>query len=621
MANPDAAVKDVFISYTSADQAWAEWLAWVLEENDYTVETQSLASKQADNFSQVIREAGREHQQVLLVVSEALLKADDASSSPISSNINLGSAFLVPVEVDDCEPPEYIADLKSISLVEKTEVEAEQTLLGAMQTIFRPGETSTTSAESQEAVATTASSQSFQQKELNECDPSKILFLKNVRDPSGEWAYTPEIIQQMATSPEGRVFELYWPSNKGVKSPSKGDLMILNQRAKITHVVEMLDDNVRENPVGYFRWVQIVWMPDEEDWSQLPHQREVLGFEPPAFGGTAYSLANLSELQKRWKRLEAFQQHVFQVLTGTSNPQGNWDEDYEYRDQLKLRQRTATVQGYRERLTDDLSIEMLQISAGRFVMGSPEDEPKRDSNEGPQHEVQVPAFFMGMYPVTQAEWRWVAENVPQVNQELKADPASFKGDRHPVESVSWYEAVEFCDRLSQHTGRTYRLPSEAEWEYACRGQTAPPAGDNSQYPPFYFGETITTTVANYRGTDWEEMEWSGSYGRGPKGEHRQTTTPVDHFGVTNAFGLCDLHGNVFEWCLAHYHSSYEGAPTDGSAWIDEEAAENELRILRGGSWVNDPRFCRCASRTGDYPRVSNINIGFRVMCVAPRTLE
>ena len=383
---------------------------------------------------------------MLLILSEALLQADAATSADLSS-VNLGSMrhYMILIKVDDCEPAGYLQLASGIDLAEKTEVEAEQTLLESMQNIFRPQELPKTTAADQKASTIPVSLGSFQRKELSECDPSRSQFFKNVRDPRGERAYTLERIQQMAGSSESGVFELYWPSNKGVKSPSKGELMILNQRVKITHVVEMLDDDVREDTAGYFRWVQVVWMPDEEDWSQLPHQREVLGFEPPTFGGgTAYLLANLKGFQKKWKNLEAFQKHVFQALTGMSVPQGNWNEDYEYRDQLKLRRRTATVQGYREQLTADLSIEMMQIPAGRFVMGSPEDEPERRSHEGPQHEVQVPGFFMGKYPVTQAEWRWVAENLPKVSRELKVDPSYFKGDRHPVEQVSWYDAAEFC---------------------------------------------------------------------------------------------------------------------------------------------------------------------------------
>ncbi|MDA0265493.1 MAG: formylglycine-generating enzyme family protein [Cyanobacteria bacterium] len=295
-----------------------------------------------------------------------------------------------------------------------------------------------------------------------------------------------------------------------------------------------------------------------------------------------------------------------------------------------MRRRAVTVQGYLEPLTEELGIEMMQIPAGSFLMGSPEDEPERSNNEGPQHEVTVPQFFMGKYPVTQAEWRFVA-GLNQVNRELKPNPSHFEGDRHPVESVSWYEAVEFCGRLSLHTGRTYRLPSEAEWEYACRALPSPPTsfdklrtsplpgGEGSQYPPFHFGETITTTLANYDGTDDPNGKWSGSYGRGPKGEYRKKTTPVDHFGVTNGFGLCDMHGNVWEWCQDHYHDSYGDAPVDGSAWVDEESEENASRILRGGSWYYNPRHCRSAYRFNNLPRESDINIGFRVICVAPRT--
>jgi formylglycine-generating enzyme required for sulfatase activity len=287
------------------------------------------------------------------------------------------------------------------------------------------------------------------------------------------------------------------------------------------------------------------------------------------------------------------------------------DEGYTYRNQLKLRRRTAVVQGYTEPLTDNVGLAMVLIPGGTFLMGSPEDEPERFDREGPQHEVTVPQFFMGKYPVTQAEWRFVA-GLPQVNRELKPNPSNFEGDRHPVESVSWYEAVEFCDRLSLHTGRTYRLPSEAEWEYACRAGTT---------TPFHFGETITTDLANYDGTDDPEGHWSGSYDRGPKGEYRQTTTPVDHFDITNSFGLCDMHGNVWEWCLDHYHDSYEDAPEDGSAWIDAEAEENKSRICRGGSWSCDPWYCRSAFRNLGYPRVSDAYIGFRVTCVAPRALR
>ncbi|MGC8715225.1 MAG: formylglycine-generating enzyme family protein, partial [Leptodesmis sp.] len=176
-----------------------------------------------------------------------------------------------------------------------------------------------------------------------------------------------------------------------------------------------------------------------------------------------------------------------------------------------------------------------------------------------------------------------------MNRPLDPDLSSFKGENRPVEKVCWYGAIEFCDRLSQYTGRPYRLPSEAEWEYACRAGTT---------TPFHFGETITTDLANYCGEDRKEYGWSGSYGRGPKGIYRQETTTVGSFGVANAFGLFDMHGNVWEWCLDHWHENYKGAPTDGSAWV--KGGNSDLRLLRGGSWDD--------------------NIGFRVVCAAASTL-
>jgi len=248
-----------------------------------------------------------------------------------------------------------------------------------------------------------------------------------------------------------------------------------------------------------------------------------------------------------------------------------------------------------------LPLHMLLVPGGPFLMGSPDDEPERADNEGPQQEVTVPSFFMGRYPVTQSQWRVVA-NLPQSERELTLDPSNFKGDNRPVEQVSWYNAMEFCARLSAHTERPYRLPSEAEWEYACRAGTT---------TPFYVGKTLTTDVANYNG-DY-------TYADGPKGEYRAETTPVDHFGLANAFGLCDMHGNVWEWCQDYWHDSYEGAPTDGSAWI--EGGDSERRILRGGSWGFNPGYCRSAYRRTYGPGFVSLNDGFRVVCSAPRALQ
>jgi formylglycine-generating enzyme required for sulfatase activity len=255
-----------------------------------------------------------------------------------------------------------------------------------------------------------------------------------------------------------------------------------------------------------------------------------------------------------------------------------------------------------------LPLRMMLIPAGSFLMGSPEGELERQDYEGPQHEVTLSQFSMAKYPVTQAQWRVVAA-MPQVKQALEPDPSDFKGDLRPVEQVSWHDAVEFCDRLTRHTNRQYRLPSEAEWEYACRAGTT---------TPFHFGETLSTDYANYNGSD----ERSGAYGPGTRGEYREETTPVDHFEGANAYGLTNMHGNVFEWCQDHWHSNYDGAPTDGSAWLTEDSEASRVirfRLIRGGSWFFIPRYCRSAYRNHGPVNRGNYYFGFRVCCAAPRT--
>ena len=275
--------------------------------------------------------------------------------------------------------------------------------------------------------------------------------------------------------------------------------------------------------------------------------------------------------------------------------------------EFRIEREQHEVLSIQQPLTDDVSLVLVQIPEGEFMMGSPEEEVDRREAEGPQHLVHVQEIWMGRYPVTQQEWRIVA-GYPKVNRDLDLNPSHFKGDRLPVESVSWFDAVEFCDRLSQQTGFDYRLPTEAEWEYACRAGTT---------TPFHFGETITTELANYCGTDDERLGWSGSYGDGPKGEYREKTTPVDQFEGTNQFGLYDMHGNVWEWCQDHWHENYKGAPSDGSAWLEKTLQNNNGRVLRGGSWITPPRVCRSAYRYHDAPVDRNYNLGFRVV-LAPR---
>jgi len=249
-----------------------------------------------------------------------------------------------------------------------------------------------------------------------------------------------------------------------------------------------------------------------------------------------------------------------------------------------------------ENLGKVVMLEMVAIPGGTFMMGSPATEEGRDDDESPQHLVTIKPFYMGKFTITQAQWREVAA-LPKVNRDLDTDPSSFKGDNLPVEQVSWSDAKEFCKRLSSKTGRTYRLPSEAEWEYACRAGTT---------TPFHFGETITTDLANYNG--------NSTYGSGPKGDSRQETTPVGSFQVANAFGLYDMHGNVWEWCEDHWHRNYNGAPNDGSAWLNKNDNDNHYRLLRGGSWLNSPQLCRCAPRLRVGPDYRDYYFGFRVVC-------
>ncbi len=237
---------------------------------------------------------------------------------------------------------------------------------------------------------------------------------------------------------------------------------------------------------------------------------------------------------------------------------------------------------------------MVAIPEGRFVMGAPKEEPESSDSERPQHTVTLQSFFLSEYPVTQAQWKAVAA-LNFVNRSLDSDPSTFKGDNRPVENVFWLDAVEFCARLSRLTDKDYRLPSEAEWEYACRAGTT---------TPFHFGETITTDQANYNG-DY-------SYGVAPKGLYRKQTTPVGSFGVANAFGLYDLHGNVWEWCADHWHENYEGAPINGSAWLKD--GNSDRRVLRGGSWINNPKRCRSAYRLRGNPNYRNDSGGFRIAC-------
>ncbi|NCR57372.1 MAG: SUMF1/EgtB/PvdO family nonheme iron enzyme [Microcystis aeruginosa LL13-06] len=263
----------------------------------------------------------------------------------------------------------------------------------------------------------------------------------------------------------------------------------------------------------------------------------------------------------------------------------------------QIKKESKQSQYFRQDLGNDITLEMVAIPGGTFTMGSPAGEG--NDYEKPQHQVTVPPFFMGKYPITQAQWQAIAATA-KIDIDLETNPSNFTGNELPVERVTWYQATEFCKRLSRETKQEYRLPSEAEWEYACRAGTT---------TPFYFGETITGKLANY--------DASNTYADEPEGEYRKETTPVGQF-PPNAFGLYDMHGNVWEWCADTWHDNYDGAPTDGSVWTKN--GNDNRSSLRGGSWYDGPDSCRSAFRYDDNRRDYDDSLGFRVVCGARRTL-
>jgi formylglycine-generating enzyme required for sulfatase activity len=249
--------------------------------------------------------------------------------------------------------------------------------------------------------------------------------------------------------------------------------------------------------------------------------------------------------------------------------------------------RTLKSQHQVEDLGGGVLLEMVPIASGVFQMGSTDTD-----TEKPVHQVRLSSFSIGKYPITQAQWRMVAA-MPTVVREIKADPSFKKGDERPVEQVSWDDALEFCARLSSFTGKTYRLPTEAEWEYACRAGTQ---------TPFAFGETLTADIANIDGTF--------PYKQGPKGRYLGETLEVGKVGAANAFGLYDMHGNVWEWCLDAWHDNYNGAPGNGMAW---EGRNENRRVIRGGSWIETAARCRSAFRGSAKLEARNAYTGFRVV--------
>lgn len=270
----------------------------------------------------------------------------------------------------------------------------------------------------------------------------------------------------------------------------------------------------------------------------------------------------------------------------------------EWGNETKRQQDVA--QFFIEPLPAGVALEMANIPAGTAQIGSPKTEEKRSRDESEPHVVTLNTFFIGKFPITQAQWNAVCQ-LPKITCSLTLNPSKFQGSNRPVEQVSWLEAKEFCARVSALSGKLYRLPTEVEWEYACRSGTR---------TPFFMGETLTTDFANYcgenhcrKGRAKRSYPYAGSYGKGPTGIARNSTTNVGHFKVANALGLYDLHGNVWEWC-------------DNNRLTESLLGTETIKQqpLRGGSWKSSPAACRSAFRLLSSPGAQRSIFGFRVVC-------
>jgi formylglycine-generating enzyme required for sulfatase activity len=300
-------------------------------------------------------------------------------------------------------------------------------------------------------------------------------------------------------------------------------------------------------------------------------------------------------------------------------------------------------------LGDGVKYELVLIPAGKFIMGSPVDEKDRHSNEGPQHEVIIKEpFFMGKYEVTQAQYIMI----------MKADPSQSKGVENPVECVSWINAEEFCKKLSQMTGRTFRLPSESEWEYACRAGSKTPfhppidrakvqpltdeqrrrvavliprlasgdfeVRDNATRDLIALGKGILSLLDSVKTDDLELQTRLAAIKSACKKTDLQRVAWIEEASnkilhrvgekEPNAFGLYDMHGNVEEWVEDDFHKDYIGAPTNGQPWIDKP--RSPCRVLRGGAYSSETRDIRAASRNYETTEAPYIYVGFRIISLA-----
>jgi formylglycine-generating enzyme required for sulfatase activity len=247
----------------------------------------------------------------------------------------------------------------------------------------------------------------------------------------------------------------------------------------------------------------------------------------------------------------------------------------------------------RPTFTNSIGMKLVSIPTGEFQMGSPDDEPQRGANEGPQHRVRITKpFYLGMYEVTQGEYFQVMNKNPSLFKTVE----ELDTKRFPVELVTWEEAMEFCTKLSEiaaekKAGRVYTLPTEAQWEYACRAGTT---------TPFHFGSVLNGNQANTNG--------NFPYGNAPKGKSLNRTTTVGSY-PPNAWGLYDMHGNVSEFCSDWYDEKYYSRAEEN----DPQGPAGDFdKVFRGGNWIGSANTCRSARRSGGSTENRGSFWGFRV---------
>jgi formylglycine-generating enzyme required for sulfatase activity len=353
----------------------------------------------------------------------------------------------------------------------------------------------------------------------------------------------------------------------------------LNDNMVDQHLALVLDKMIVQNLAGRYRSAAAVLQALDGDVSEYPasittDRSKFIGkFSQDIFTFETAQFVNVSI-----EKAEIIKKPGWLGIGEREEVQINMVED------LQLQKSTGQAERFAEDLGNGVQLEMVYVPKGSFTMGSDESE-----DEKPLHLVGISDFYMGRYQITQKQYLIL----------MGENPAKWPGAQLPVEQVSWHDAQFFCEQLSARAGKEYRLPSEAEWEYACRAMSN---------TPFNFGETIDTNIANYNGGYIYQSGREKVYGEA-EGIYRESTVPVDSFPA-NDFGLSQMHGNLWEWCADEW-GKYPGAEDAGSksSWSPADA-----RIIRGGSWYNVPNHCRSAFRNRESAQAKNSQIGFRVVC-------